>query len=175
MCCSSFVVVASARLPSFFLSPAARYARVITIVPLATSRQACRPPLQPAGPDHPFLQHRHLASAPSAASASCWPRPPPLAAPAPGQRAAGGRRELPATSTTTCSASTWPARRPAPERDRGSSATTTSAPEAGVTECLFNISGGAGKNLTFLTGLSESAGAPLFMRVSGVSENLTFS
>lgn len=38
-----------------------------------------------------------------------------------------------------------------------------------------NISGGAGKNLTFLTIHSEIAGEPLFMRVSGVPQNLTFS
>jgi len=68
---------------------------------------------------HHHLQHQHLAGAPPATAARCWPRPPPPAAPAPGHRAANGRRELLATSTTTYSAGTWPVRRPAPERDRG--------------------------------------------------------
>ena len=38
----------------------------------------------------------------------------------------------------------------------------------------IKISGGAGKKLTFLTRHNEMAGEPLFMRVSGPSENLTF-
>ncbi|MFY3176109.1 hypothetical protein ACOTHA_33295, partial [Achromobacter xylosoxidans] len=44
------------------------------------------------------------------------PRP---AAPAPGQCAAAGRFKLLATSTTTCSASSWPARRRRPHRAAG--------------------------------------------------------
>ncbi|MDH0545866.1 hypothetical protein [Achromobacter xylosoxidans] len=71
-------------------------------------------PLQAAGHVHHDLQRQLLASAPPAAASSCWPRPPRPAAPAPGQRAAGGRIELLATSTTTCSAGTWPARRQRP-------------------------------------------------------------
>lgn len=54
---------------------------------------------------------------------------------------------------------------------------TQAAEHAAVGQLLStsNISGGAGKNLTVLTGHSELAGEPLFMRVSEVSENLTFS
>lgn len=84
--------------------------------------------------------------------ASCWPRPRAPAASAPGQRAGRFRSAIEDPER----------RRPAHQKPAQCGA-------------HFNILGGAGKNLTFLTIHSESAGAPLFMRVSDVSENLTFS
>lgn len=95
-------------------------------------------------------------------------RPPPPAVPAPGQRAAGGRsdhcRDLQQRGRSGVGAR-------ALTRGQNRRADPHSARKAAIT----NISGEAGKNLTFLTGHSKLAGAPLLMRVSGLSQNLTFS